>query len=188
MLRVLKSAVGVCGFPEIVFCVNLNRNLTGQLGAYCKLTEPNWPLSRPACQQISRSLSCETKSAPSIVEWGGVNGLGNWCSSRSCVGGADQDGIRLSPFRLERRAHSGTFGPIRSGTHKGRSMKSLVLIAKPTKRGAHSARPTNLCIMLKRETCVRLNHTCVRIAHTSIRNLQAVLAGPQLLGAPPPKS
>ena len=34
---------------------------------------------------------------------------------------------------------------------------------------------------------MRLNHTCVRIAHTSLRNLQAVLAGPQLLGAPPPQ-
>ena len=29
--------------PKMVFCVNLNRNLTGQLGTYCKLTEPIWP-------------------------------------------------------------------------------------------------------------------------------------------------
>ena len=31
--------------PRMVFCVNLNRNLTGQLGTYCKLTEPTLPFS-----------------------------------------------------------------------------------------------------------------------------------------------
>ena len=31
--------------PKMVFCVNLNRNLTGQLGTYCKLTEPILPFS-----------------------------------------------------------------------------------------------------------------------------------------------
>ena len=31
--------------PQTVFCVNLNRNLIGQLGTYCKLTEPIWPFS-----------------------------------------------------------------------------------------------------------------------------------------------
>ena len=31
--------------PQMVFCVNLNRNLTGQLGTYCKLTEPILPFS-----------------------------------------------------------------------------------------------------------------------------------------------
>ena len=31
--------------PQTVVCVNLNRNLTGQSGTYCKLTEPIWPFS-----------------------------------------------------------------------------------------------------------------------------------------------
>ena len=35
------------GHPRIVIFVNLNRNLTGQLGSYCKLTQPTGALARP---------------------------------------------------------------------------------------------------------------------------------------------